>query len=138
MFFRKSKPDFPFEEIAKKIAGKGNYAYKEDALRDQFRFNYRMSVSVSACPVSAAIISALGLQESEGWEEELCSVYTKADGKSRDRILNDIWHALFFYDDGKKLSTWLSTALQIDGIRCSQLESHQQDPALASSGTHLQ
>lgn len=114
LFFRKSKSDFPFEEIAKKISGKGNYAYKEDGLRDQFRFNYRMSVSVSACPVSAAIIGALGLQESDGWEEELCSVYTKADGKSRDRILNDIWHALFFYDDGKKLSTWLSTALQID------------------------
>lgn len=114
LFFRKSKPDFSFEEIAKKIAGKGNYAYKEDGLRDQFRFNYRMSVSVSACPVSAAIISALGLQGHEGWEDELCSVYTKADGKSQDEILNDVWHALFFYDDGKKLSAWLTAALQID------------------------
>ncbi len=114
LFFRKSKPDFPFDEIAKKIAGKGNYAYRENGRNDQYRFNYRMSVSVSACPVSAAIISALGLQGPDGWEEELCSVYTKSDGKMQDGILNDVWHALFFYDDGKKLSEWLSAALQLD------------------------
>ena len=121
LFFRKSKPDFPFEEIAKKIAGKGNYAYRENGRDDQYRFNYRMSVSVSACPVSAAIISALGLQEPDGWEEGLCSVYTKADGKTQDGILNDVWHALFFYDDGKKLSAWVSAALQIDEEKADAL-----------------
>ena len=114
LFYRKTKPDFSFEEIAKKIAGKGNYAFRENGRDDQYRFNYRMSVSVSACPVTAAIISALGLQGYDGWEEELCSVYTKADGKSQDGILNDVWHALFFFDDGKKLSAWLSAALQLD------------------------
>ena len=114
LFFRKSKPDFSFEEIAKRIAGKGNYSYRENGRDDQYRFNYRMSVSVSACPVSAAIISALSLQGPDGWEEELCSLYTKAEGKSLDVILNDVWHALFFYDDGKKLSAWLSDSLQLD------------------------
>ena len=29
LFFRKSKPSFDFEDVAKKIAGKGNYAFKE-------------------------------------------------------------------------------------------------------------
>ena len=114
LFFRKSKPDFSFEELAKKIAGKGNYAYKENGHKSQYLFNYRMSVSVSACPVSAAIINALGLQVTDDWEEDLCSVYTKADGKSQDGILNDVWHALFFFDDWKKLSVWLSAALQLD------------------------
>lgn len=114
LFFRKSKPDFAFEEIAKKIAGKGNYAYKESGQDNQYRFNYRMSTSVPACPVSAAIIGSLGLQSPDGWEDELCSVYTKGDGKPQDGILNDIWHALFFFDDVEKLSAWLSNALQLD------------------------
>lgn len=121
LFFRKSKPDFPFEEIAKKIAGKGNYSYKENGRDDQYRFNYRMSVSVSGCPVSAAIISVLDLQVPEGWEDELCAVYTKGDGKSQDGILNDVWHALFFYDDGEKLSAWLSAALQLDEEKADTL-----------------
>ena len=112
-FFRKSKPDFPFEDIAKKISGKGNYAYLEDGVEGQYLFNYRMSVSVSGCPVTASIITALDLDVATDWETVLCSVYTKAGGKFPDEVLNDVWHALFSFDDEKLLSGWLLSALQL-------------------------
>ena len=121
LFFRKSKTDFSFEDIAKKIAGKGNYAFREDGRDGQFLFNYRMSVSVSACPVTASLISSLGLATDENWEEVLCAVYTKAGVKSPDEILNDIWHALFSFDDEKRLTKWLQDALQLDESQAERL-----------------
>lgn len=113
LFYRKSKPDFLFEEIAKKIAGKGNYAHKDDTQEAPFRFNYHMSASVSACPVTSSIINALEVDPQDDWLSLLCSVYTKGGNKSVDNILNDIWHALFSFDDEKKLTDWLREAFQL-------------------------
>lgn len=114
LFFRKSKPDFDFEEIAKAIAGKGNYAFKEDERSLAFKFNYKMDYPVSACPVIASVMSAIGLKGFEDWEDALCSLYTKAEGKDRNQIVNDVWHSLFSFDDEKRLVAWLQDALQLD------------------------
>lgn len=121
LFFRKSKPDFEFEDIAKKIAGKGNYAFRDEGREDQYCFNYRMSASVSACPVTAAILQALELDPSEDWETVLFSVYTKAEGKTPDQILNDIWHALYSFEDESLLSKWLQSSLQLTEERAGIL-----------------
>lgn len=114
LFFRKSKPDFDFEELAKKIAGKGNYAYREDVSEVAYKFNYKMSADVPGCPASAAILSSCGLEPSIEWDKDLCGVYTKGEGKSVEHIINDVWHALFSFDDEEKLTNWLMDALQLD------------------------
>jgi len=72
LFFRKSKPDFGFEEIAKRIAGKGNYAYQDSPSEQAYKFNYKMTANVPGCPVSAAILASAGIEPGRNWEEELC------------------------------------------------------------------
>lgn len=111
MFYRKSKPNFDFEDVAKAIAGKKNgcYAYKEDRCEAPYRFNFRMSTSVSGCPVTAQLREIFG----EEWEDSICEVYLKGERKNREQIVNDVWHALYFFDDNDKLSTWAKVNLQL-------------------------
>lgn len=121
LFFRKSKPDFDFEELAKKIAGKGNYAYKGDPHEVAYKFNFKMQADVPGCPVLASILGACEIEPSLGWAEELCQIYTKGEGKNAEQIINDIWHALFSFDDESKLITWLEEALQLDHEKAEKL-----------------
>ncbi len=120
LFFRKSKPDFDFEEVAKNIAGKGNYCSKDDVGSYAYRFNYSMETNVPGCPVSAALMTAIEATP-EDWKDVLCSVYTKGDGKTKEQIINDVWHSLFAFDDDVRLSEWLSQNLQIDNKAASSL-----------------
>lgn len=111
MFYRKSKPTFDFEDIAKAIAGKkkGCYAYKEDKCDAPYRFNFRMSTSVSGCPITVQLREIFG----EEWEDSIREVYLKGEGKSQEQIVNDVWHALYFFDDNQKLYIWAKTNLQL-------------------------
>ncbi len=112
MFYRKSKPNFDFEDIAKAIAGKkkGCYAYKEDKCDAPYRFNFRMSTSVSGCPVTAQLREIFG----DEWESSICEVYLKGEGKSQEQIVNDVWHILYFFNDNDKLFAWAKTNLQLN------------------------
>ena len=112
MFYRKSKPNFDFEDIAKAIAGKKreSYAYKEDQCDAPYRFNFRMSTSVSGCPVTAQLKEIF----SDEWESYICEVYLKGEDKSQEQIVNDVWHALYFFDDNDKLFAWAKTNLQLN------------------------
>lgn len=112
MFYRKSKPNFDFEDIAKAIAGKkrGSYAYKEDKCEAPYRFNFRMSTSVSGCPVTAQLREIFGNE----WKSSIHEVYLKGEGKSQEQIVNDVWHTLYFFDDNDKLSAWAKTNLQLN------------------------
>lgn len=112
MFYRKSKPNFDFEDIAKAIAGKKreSYAYKEDQCDAPYRFNFRMSTSVSGCPVTAQLKEIF----SDEWESYICEVYLKGEDKSQEQIVNDVWHALYFFDDNEKLFAWAKTNLQLN------------------------
>lgn len=110
LFKRKSKKTFPFEDIAKKLAGKNNYCYYKDNEDKPYRFNYQMDTQVSGCPVSAQLEEIFG----EDWLSSVCEVYTLAKDKSRFQIMNDIWHALFFYDDDEKLKEFAANRLQLD------------------------
>ena len=133
LFYRKSKPDFLFEDIAKKLAGKNRYEFKDKGREDQFRFNYRLSASVSACPVTTAIIGALDLDSGNpDWEDVLCSVYDKAKGKTREQIVNDIWHVLFSFDDEKLLRSWLRLNLQLSEDKASALSALRMPKGYAS------
>ncbi len=110
LFKRKSKKTFPFEDIAKKLAGKNNYCYDGDEVAKPYRFNYQMDVSVSGSTVNAQLEELFGTD----WLDAVCEVYTLAEGKSRFQILNDIWHALFFFDDEDRLKNFAKNRLQMD------------------------
>lgn len=121
LFFRKSSPNFDFEDIAKKLAGKKNYAYRSDKGDAVWRFNYKMTANVSGCPVLAAILSAIKIEPCKRWEPDVCSLYTKGEGKSEEQIINDIWHALFSFDDEDKLTRWIQDSLQLDEANANKL-----------------
>ncbi len=110
MFMRKSKPRFDFDDIAKHLAGRKNaYCYMDDKSEAPFRFNYRMATSVAGCPVTAALKGIFG----DDYVNGICSLYTLAEGKTPDLIINDVWHALFAFDDDDKLKMWAKDRLQL-------------------------
>ncbi|MBQ8779255.1 MAG: CRISPR-associated protein Csn1 [Alistipes sp.] len=111
LFYRKSKAQFDFEDIAKLLAGKkrGMYAYREERCEAPYKFNFRMSHSVSGCPVTAQLKGCLG----EDWVSAICSLYTKSTGKSEEQIVNDVWHSLYSFDDEDKLRAWAEQNLQL-------------------------
>lgn len=109
LFLRKSKPHFDFEDIAKKIAGKGRYACKGDRIDAPYRFNFTRTATVSGCPVTAALASIFG----DEWLARIRSLYTLGEGKSGEQVLNDIWHALFAFDDAERLRAWACEKLQL-------------------------
>lgn len=111
LFFRKSKKQFDFEDIAKKLAPKkmhGFYKKDEDA-EMPYLFNYPMDTSVSGCPVTAALKDVFGAD----WIDAICETYTLGEGKSRFDIVNDVWHALYFYSDKDKLAEFAINRLQL-------------------------
>lgn len=110
LFKRKSKRTFVFEDIAKKLAGKNNYCYFKDGADKPYKFNYQMDTQVAGCVVNAQLEEIFG----EDWVEAVCEIYTLAEGKTRFQIMNDIWHALFFYDDEEKLKEFAINRLQLD------------------------
>ena len=111
LFFRKSKKQFAFEDIAKKLAPKKQYGfYKNNADQHMpYLFNYPMDTPVSGCLVTSALRDIFG----DNWEDGICEVYTLGDGKSRQDIINDIWHVLFFFSDQDKLAQFARNRLQL-------------------------
>ena len=109
LFLRKTKSQFDFEDIAKKIAGKGNYCDKADRAEKAYRFNFSMYTAVSGSPVTAGLALLFG----ESWLDNMCSQYRLSDGKTQDEILNDVWHVMFSYDDDEKLKAWAVDRLQL-------------------------
>lgn len=111
LFFRKSKKQFDFEDIAKKLAPKKQYGFikKSADAGMPYLFNYPMDTSVSGCPVTAALKDIFG----DNWIDGLCETYTLAEGKRSLDIINDIWHALFFYTDDTKLAEFAKNRLQL-------------------------
>ena len=90
LFFRTSKSNFDFKDIAKKL--RKNH--------DEWTFNYRDDTNVAACPVSAALKSIFG----EDWKN------TKIDNYD----IYDIWHVLFDFDDDEKLHEFALNKLHLD------------------------
>ena len=107
--YRKSKHSFNFEDIAKKLAGKGKYMYFRDKDDKPYQFNYQMDTPVPISTVTAQLVEIFG----ENWLEGACEVYTLAEGKTPFQIMNDVWHALFFFDDEEKLKMFAKDRLQL-------------------------
>lgn len=116
LFYRKSKANFDFEDIAKKIAGKGKYQWKGETKNDlPYKFNYRMSQGVPGCPTIAQLREVFG----DDWKTGIAETYTlcrKKDGtqKSIDEMINDVWNVLFFFDSKDKVKEFGINHLQLD------------------------
>lgn len=112
LFYRKSKEYFDFEDIAKKLAGgkKGSYAYIADKTYAAYRFNFKMSATVSGSPMTTALRDIFG----EDWLSTMSSVYLKGGRKTELQILNDVWHILFSFNDDDKLRVWAKSNLQLN------------------------
>lgn len=106
-FYRISKPNFQFEDIADTLLPKGQYAYyrSSDAKEFHYLVNYRSDTTVSGCSTTAALMNVFGRawDDKEGWKEKLAASWQKrtnkdGSGKSEWDIINDFWHALFQAD----------------------------------------
>ena len=129
LFFKKSKTSFDFEDIEKKIAGKGNYGYIDEEKQVAYRFNYREKSSVTGCPVLGGILSFLGKDNDyQNWDSDIASIYIKAEGKSVDQIVNDLWHALFSFTDDGILTEWLEENFQTTEERAKALATKTKVP----------
>ncbi len=115
-FLLKSNKDFKFEKIAKILAKKSKrIGYYKDKAEYDYRFNFQLDTSVSGCPVIAHLSDIFGVKnDADEWLDRACEVYTLAGRKNRYEIMNDIWHALFFFDDEAKLKEWAKTKLQLE------------------------
>ena len=102
LFFRKSKPQFDFEDIAKAIAGKKNYQYIKDKGDLPYKFNYRMSQGVTGCPTTASLIDIFGEDYAYGLAEQ----YTLSAGKTKDQMTDDVWNVLYSFADKEKVKAW--------------------------------
>ena len=135
LFQRKSKSNFDFEDIAKELAkpyikryGKKCYGYyKTDGDKD-ILFNYPMDMGISGSPFTAGMVAALG----PDWKAVIDAQYAKGEGKKLDDKVNDVWHALSFFDNDDKLKVWLETNLGIDADTAKKVAGIKMVSAYAS------
>lgn len=133
LFYRKSKPSFDFEEIAKELAGKNNYQYIKDAGDKAYKFNYRMSQSVSGCPVCASLRNIWGDNYAQGIAETYTQM-VKKDGtvKTLEEVVDDVWNALFFMETKEKVLTFAKDRLQLDDEQAEKFSKIRMTHSYAS------
>lgn len=109
LFYRKSKPNFDFEEIAKAIAGKNNYKYIKESGEKPYQFNYRMSQGVPGCPTIAQFKNIFG----EDYANEIAALYI---GKhtTKEEAVHTVWNVLYSFADDAHLISWAKDKLQMD------------------------
>lgn len=121
LFFRKSKPNFDFEDIAKSIAGKNNYQNIKEVGDKPYKFNYRMSQSVAGCPTISHLKSIFGAD----WKSGIAESYilnTKNDGcmKSEEDMVNDVWNILYSFSSQDKLKEYAVNKLQLEADKADE------------------
>ncbi|MEK7263706.1 MAG: type II CRISPR RNA-guided endonuclease Cas9 [Bacteroidota bacterium] len=106
LFLRKSKPNFDFIEIREELTPK-NLTWE---------FNYTDRTNVSGCPTISQLKNVFGIN----WENEIYNRYTlknfkkKQGTKSKEEVINDIWHVLFTFDNNDKLKVFAKEKLGCD------------------------
>ncbi len=109
-FFRKSKAQFDFEDIAKAIAGRGNYQHIKDVGDKPYKFNYRMTQSATGCPTTANLKAIFG----EDYANGIAELYTMSTDKTPSQMVNDVWNVLYSFADKENLRLWAMEKLQLD------------------------
>lgn len=113
LFYRKSKTNFDFEDIAKTLAGKKNYANYKDKSEKPYKFNFRMQQGVSGCPTTTLFLSMWG----KDWKQALAETYTmnekRGGAKTIDEIVTDVWNVLYSFSSQAKLKEFAVEKLQM-------------------------
>uniref|UniRef100_A0AB33JJ83 CRISPR-associated endonuclease Cas9 n=1 Tax=Prevotella sp. GTC17262 TaxID=3236797 RepID=A0AB33JJ83_9BACT len=113
LFYRKSKPNFDFEDIAKELAGRKNYCYIGDMADKAYKFNYRMSQGVSGCPTTTSLMGVFGQEWRASIAETYLATDTKLGQKSVDGMVDDVWNVLYSFSSKEKLRDFGRTKLQL-------------------------
>lgn len=100
-FFRVSKANFDFFEIAQWIKKKNEH--------DNWDLNYNFKTNVSACPVSARLKDIFG----DKWDL-IETRFNKNGEKYQVPFYEDIWHTLFNYNDDDKAADFAKNILKLD------------------------
>ncbi len=141
LFFRKSKPNFDFLDIAKKLTPKGllpKYYKDKDASNENVLFNYILGSNVAGCPTISNLVDVFGTN----WKEILLSNYvknTKSESntkvqKSIENIIDDVWHVLFRFDSEELLKHFAMENLNCDekkAIKFSKIKLKQDYGSLS-------
>ena len=101
LFYRKSKEQFDFNDIAKNLAPKNRFAYFKDSNKNtqDWLFNFSMKTTVSGCPVSTRFIELFG----DDFLNISFKYVREKDGKESSIKIDDIWHVLYTFDSEDKL-----------------------------------
>ena len=115
LFYRVSKVNFDFEDIAKKIAGKNQYQHIKDPDERPYKFNYRMSQGVPGCPTIAQLKAVFG----EDWMAGIAETYNKnchknGTPKTAEEMACDVWNVLYSFDSKEILKEWAISHLQLE------------------------
>ena len=120
LFYRKSKTNFDFSEIAKKLTPKNlKSGYYKDKNNHEYDilFNYNLGSNVAGCPTIANLREIFG----KDWKEYLKTNFlknTKTENnkvvkKTEEDIIDDVWHVLFRFDKEELLKQFA-----IDNLKC--------------------
>lgn len=117
LFYRKSKPNFDFKEIAKKLTPKDLKSgyFKDKNIQDyDVLFNFGSYTNVSGCPTIANLRSVFG----DHWKTYLIENFNKKNkdnsNKTPHQIIDAIWHVLFRFDKTEKLKQFVINYLGCD------------------------
>jgi CRISPR-associated endonuclease Csn1 len=110
-----------FEKLVKKLLPKRTQVeyggkYRE-ADRESWVFNCRKDMAMPGAPFTAKMISVFG----DNWENEVYARYAKAENKTKEQVVGDIWHALFSFDNTEKLRQFLVNNLKLDNVSAEKL-----------------
>ena len=137
LFFRKSKANFDFSEIAKKLTPKdlkSGYFKDRNASVFDVLFNYNFGSNVAGCPTIAYLMDTFGYN----WKEYLFSNYTKLNqngtNKTREEIIDVFWHVLFRFDKIEMLKQFALDNLSCDektAVKFSKIKLKQEYGSLS-------
>lgn len=122
LFFRKSKANFDFIDIAKKLTPKNlksGYYKDRNVTEYDVLFNYNFSSNVAGCPTIANLVDVFGTD----WKDYLLSNYAKNTKteknviiqKTIEDIIDDVWHVLFRFDNEELLKKFA-----LENINCDE------------------
>jgi len=115
------KKNEKFEKLAKQMLPKrvqieygGNWRESDT---NSWVFNYRKDMDVPGSPVSALLTEIFG----ENWQDVLLERYQKRGQKTKDQVVDDIWHVMFSFTDNSKLKEFFVKNLGVSDQEAEKL-----------------
>lgn len=116
-----SKSTIDFEDIAKAIAGRGQYQHISDPGERAYRFNYRMKQGFAPSRTTIALRQLFG----EDYRTGIAECYTQNTHrdntpKTLDEMVTDVWNILYSVEEDKHVVRWAKRYLQLSNEEAEQ------------------